>query len=144
MGWCMFLPDFMFVDDEASLVNVFPIGAILSLSGVLSMALRIERIKFAPELQAWISAQYKYHFSPECLLKAGVYAVAASILHAHADLMPAQLCHPRAHGTLSKEAADFMERALFEEPEWRLHIETALQHPWLKKFKNHSGNQTDQ
>eukprot|EP00929_Paragymnodinium_shiwhaense_P116254 TRINITY_DN8562_c0_g1_i1.p1 TRINITY_DN8562_c0_g1~~TRINITY_DN8562_c0_g1_i1.p1 ORF type:complete len:362 (-),score=71.96 TRINITY_DN8562_c0_g1_i1:318-1403(-) len=132
--WGLLLPSAVFVTEAAQpvLSSVIPFGCILSWKGTVATCSDIHPDRLAPEVvDAFDKGYRRLDIDKNASGKADVYAIAALALEAMAGVPPWQLRDESVQAMLSDMAMDFFAKATFKDPEWRLSMEDALQHPWL-------------
>merc|ERR1712130_358633 len=131
--WRILTPSMIFINEEDALVSVCPLGNLLSWSGFYDFAMKhVAKSQLAPELEEYLcGSDSSEPASTDCT---DLYAIAALILEATAGIAPHTYRNTPGVGIsqLSKEANDFLLRALFENCSLRLDIENAVEHAWLR------------
>eukprot|EP00928_Gymnodinium_smaydae_P020080 TRINITY_DN17756_c0_g1_i1.p1 TRINITY_DN17756_c0_g1~~TRINITY_DN17756_c0_g1_i1.p1 ORF type:complete len:389 (+),score=81.33 TRINITY_DN17756_c0_g1_i1:104-1168(+) len=130
----LLLPSTVFLQKGGNnLEVVVPIGSVLSWAGFKATVQDIESHRIAPEIS---SALYKdvrrFDLSRYSPASADVFAVAALVLEGLAGVPPNKLKDPKVAERVSDDAYDFLLRALHGDPAWRLSLEDALVHRWLR------------
>jgi len=129
--WGLLLPNTVFVSPDGALVSVLPLGSVLSLRGARAVAKDITCWGIAPELLRVNSTNYSKHQDPWKATDS--YGVAALVLEALARIKPKNLMDKNIVDTLPHFAIDFLHKALFDDPSWRLTGREAMSHPWMQR-----------
>lgn len=128
-------------EPELRTFAVVPLGCMLSWNGYLA-SVQEYTANLAPELLTAMDMDIrKYDMDKYRPLSADVFAVAAMMLDWLTDSPPRRLASKSVVDMLSDDAYDFFSRSLQKDSEWRLSIDDALAHRWLKGTLEESGSE---
>lgn len=135
--WGLLNASMIFMERSGRLCQLVPVSCLLTLLGVRATAAHIahrgKSSRLAPELKAMLldEAARADETILSGLASSDSYAIGHVMLQALLGKR-AEYGDGRALMSLSSEAQDLMQKVLYEEPEWRLLAQGALQHRWLR------------
>jgi len=142
--WGFIDPSMVFVSPLGRVTSLLPLGAILSRNGVKAVAMNVmdracqlmKPDSLPPEVKkAAITGSGWQSIAQEHYRSTDSFAVASLVLEALSDQSLKIPSYARkitqVSEVLSTTANDFLKKALFEDPAWRLAGEEAIAHPWL-------------
>jgi len=135
--WGFFIPGTIFVFEDGRLASVLPISCLLDFEGAKAAASSAAIQKLVPELAIafgqgdWTLPEYR----DRCQF-IDSYAIAATMVEALLGQERAEARHTQAvcsdeYVVASTVAHDLFQKALQDDPEWRLSARDAFHHPWL-------------
>eukprot|EP00927_Polykrikos_kofoidii_P041955 TRINITY_DN35837_c0_g1_i1.p1 TRINITY_DN35837_c0_g1~~TRINITY_DN35837_c0_g1_i1.p1 ORF type:complete len:351 (-),score=30.92 TRINITY_DN35837_c0_g1_i1:100-1152(-) len=134
IGLCRaLLPSMVFLDESGCLSCILLLGCCMTWRGFKSSVMAVDSARIAPEVSYILNdggnlSQRK----KDSLSCADVFSVATIILEAMTGAPPGDLRQLRVSSDLSKGAIDFFQMTLYKDPEWRLSVDDALLHSWLR------------
>eukprot|EP00747_Dinoflagellata_sp_TGD_P222812 gnl/TRDRNA2_/TRDRNA2_94490_c0_seq1.p1 gnl/TRDRNA2_/TRDRNA2_94490_c0~~gnl/TRDRNA2_/TRDRNA2_94490_c0_seq1.p1 ORF type:complete len:370 (-),score=45.97 gnl/TRDRNA2_/TRDRNA2_94490_c0_seq1:101-1210(-) len=142
--WGLLDGSMVFLEQSKGRVSgLLPLGCLLSLAGARSVATTLPRFqsRLAPEFaRALTTNDLKVFRSKDGRLGADAYAVATVALEALVQKMqPPSMLTPETVArhrkmmidALPECAVDLLQKALYEDVNWRLSAQDTLAHPWL-------------
>lgn len=122
--------------NTGSLMSVAAIGSVLSYNGVKACITSMMCINTAgsvpPEIIKAVKIGDRVRIvHPQTASATDTYSVAAVILKTLSGQLPKAARHSETLQLLPKLANDLLQKALVDDPSWRLSYVDALSHPWL-------------
>lgn len=133
--WGFLDASMVFLNEAGELSSVLPMGCLLSFEGAKSFALvALEQsgVHLPPEVERAVATDDQTLIQkPTMFVATDTYGVAALVLEAMAQAAPADVRDKAVMGRLPEDASDFLHKALYNDPDWRLYGRESLAHPWF-------------